>query len=74
MSHSGSPVLGVKPDVVKLDSDEGEEVGSGEAEQWAKGSEESINTRRGCRCGRENEASIVAGAAGFEKKALDHVV
>jgi hypothetical protein len=33
MNHSGSPVLGVRPDVVKLDSDEIEEVGSGEVER-----------------------------------------
>lgn len=32
MNQSGTPVLGVKPDDVKLDSDEGEEVGSGEVE------------------------------------------
>lgn len=30
MNHSGLPVLGVTPDVVKLESDMGEEVGSGE--------------------------------------------
>jgi hypothetical protein len=70
INHSGSPVLGVRPDVVKLDSDEREEVGSGEVERSARGSEGSINTRSGSRCRRGNEASIVSSIelCGFQEE------